>query len=47
MFFIFGGKLMVDRLNANQNVLNWVIGGIFAITALIQLWRISKKKKAY
>lgn len=43
--FIFGGKLMVDRLNANQNILNWVIGGVFAITALIQLWRIGKKKK--
>jgi len=43
--FIFGGKLMVDRLNANQNILNWVIGGIFAITALIQSWRILKKKK--
>ncbi|MBS1608217.1 MAG: LysE family transporter [Bacteroidetes bacterium] len=42
--FIFGGKLMVDRLNANQNILNWVIGGIFAITALIQLWRMMRKK---
>jgi threonine/homoserine/homoserine lactone efflux protein len=43
--FIFGGILMVDRLNANQHVLNWVIGGIFALTALIQLWKILVKKK--
>jgi threonine/homoserine/homoserine lactone efflux protein len=43
--FIFGGRLMVDKLNANQHVLNWVIGGIFAITALIQLWRMFKTKK--
>ena len=43
--FIFGGRLMVDRLNTNQNVLNWIIGSIFAVTALIQLWRILVKKK--
>jgi len=44
--FIFGGRLMVDRLNTNQHVLNWIIGGIFALTALIQLWRMFKKKPA-
>jgi threonine/homoserine/homoserine lactone efflux protein len=44
--FIFGGRLMVGKLNANQGVLSWIIGGIFAITALIQLWRIIKKKDA-
>jgi len=43
--FIFGGKLMVNELNANQHVLNWVIGGIFALTAFIQLWKILVKKK--
>lgn len=44
--FIFGGRLMVDSLNANQNVLNWVIGSIFTITAMIQAYRMffSKKK---
>ena len=42
--FIFGGKFLVDSLNAHQKQLNWVIGGIFAITALIQLWRMLKKK---
>lgn len=45
-FFIFGGKLMVDKLNANQSILNWVIGGIFAITALVQLWRMLRKKSS-
>ncbi|WP_315815820.1 hypothetical protein [Paraflavitalea speifideaquila] len=44
--FILGGHLMVDKLNANQNVLNWVIGGIFAITALIQGWRMWRHKDA-
>ncbi len=42
--FVFGGHLMVDRLNANQHVLNWVIGGIFALTALIQGWRMWRHK---
>lgn len=42
--FIFGGRLMVEKLNNNQNILNWVIGGIFALTAVIQLLRIIRKK---
>jgi threonine/homoserine/homoserine lactone efflux protein len=42
--FIFGGILIASKLANNQHVLNWVIGGIFAITAIIQLWRIFKKK---
>jgi threonine/homoserine/homoserine lactone efflux protein len=44
--FIFGGRLMVEKLNSNQDVLSWVIGGIFAITAIIQLWKIIQKKGA-
>lgn len=44
--FIFGGRLMVDRLNANQHVLNWIIGGIFAVTAVIQAWRMIKHTDA-
>ena len=45
--FIFGGRLMVDTLNTNQNVLNWVIGFVFVITAAILLWKIlAKKSKA-
>lgn len=42
--FIFGGKLIADKVSNNQNVLNWVIGAIFAITALIQLWKMFTKK---
>ncbi|MBK5273099.1 MAG: LysE family transporter [Bacteroidia bacterium] len=45
--FIFGGLLMVDTLNANQSILSWVIGGIFAFTALVQLWRIVRKKDSH
>jgi threonine/homoserine/homoserine lactone efflux protein len=44
--FIFGGRLLVDSLNANQSVVQWIIGGIFAVTALILLLKILRKKPA-
>ncbi len=44
--FIFGGKYMVEKLDANQNMMNWIIGGIFALTALILLIRILLHKDA-
>jgi len=42
--FIFGGRLIVEKLNANENVMQWIIGAIFAVTALIQLWRMLRHK---
>jgi threonine/homoserine/homoserine lactone efflux protein len=42
--FIFGGKLIADKINNNQHVLNWIIGGIFALTALIQVYKMWTKK---
>jgi len=42
--FIFGGRLLVDHLNASQHLLNWIIGGVFLFTALFQLYRIFRKK---
>ncbi|MEI9945087.1 MAG: LysE family transporter [Chitinophagaceae bacterium] len=44
--FIFGGLLIASKINDNQHILNWTIGGIFAITAIIQIWRMLKKKGA-
>ncbi len=44
--FIFGGKWLVEKMNANQNILNYVIGGIFALTAIIQLIKILTHKDA-
>jgi threonine/homoserine/homoserine lactone efflux protein len=43
--FIFGGRLLVTRLNNNQDILNWVIGGIFAVTALIMGWKMLRARK--
>lgn len=44
--FIFGGKWMVQRVANSQQYLNWIIGSIFAITALIQLIKILRHKDA-
>lgn len=44
--FIFGGQWIVDKLRANMNILNWIIGGIFALTAIIQLIKILRHKDA-
>jgi threonine/homoserine/homoserine lactone efflux protein len=43
-FFIFGGRFIVDKLNDNQKNLNWAIGAIFAVTAIIMLWKMLMKK---
>jgi threonine/homoserine/homoserine lactone efflux protein len=44
--FIFGGRLLIDYLNAGQKMLNWIIGIIFLITAIIQFLKIIFKKDA-
>ena len=41
--FAFGGTLLVDKLNANQNILNWVIGAILGITFFVQLYKMLSK----
>lgn len=43
--FIFGGRLIVDKLNARQDILNYVIGGIFAVTAIILLVKMLRQRK--
>ncbi|HEX5653087.1 MAG TPA: LysE family transporter [Chitinophagaceae bacterium] len=45
--FIFGGLLIAGRINNNQHILNWVIGGIFLVTAIFQAWKIIRKKDAH
>jgi threonine/homoserine/homoserine lactone efflux protein len=44
--FIFGGKLLVESLNTSQDIIQWVIGGIFLATAIIQLIKMLKNKDA-
>jgi threonine/homoserine/homoserine lactone efflux protein len=45
-FFIFGGKWMVSQIANSQQYLNWIIGSVFAITALIQFIKIIMHKDA-
>ncbi|MCP9749761.1 LysE family translocator [Ferruginibacter sp. HRS2-29] len=42
--FIFGGAWLVGRIANSQQYLNWIIGGIFAITAIIQLIKLLRHK---
>jgi hypothetical protein len=44
--FIFGGKWIVQRIANSGQYLNWVIGGIFAITAILQIIKMVTKKDA-
>ncbi len=43
--FIFGGKWLVSRIANSQLYLNWIIGVVFAITAMIMLYKILRPKK--
>ena len=42
--FIYGGNYIVQKLTSNQNILNWIIGTVLLITALIQFYKIQYKK---
>ena len=44
--FIFGGKMAVEKLDASQELLNFIIGCVFSVTAVLQVWKIVKKKDA-
>lgn len=44
--FIFGGRLVADKLQNNQSVLHYSIAGIFTLTALIQLCRMFVNRKS-
>lgn len=44
--FVLGGQFIVQRLNDNQQVINYVIASIFAITALVFLYKIVFNKGA-
>lgn len=44
--FIFGGKWITGRIHNSGQYINWVIGGIFTLTAFIQFYKILKHKGA-
>ncbi len=44
--FIFGGRLLVEQLNARQDIVQLFIGIIFLVTAIIQWLRMARHKDA-
>jgi len=42
--FILGGQVAADKLKNNHNIINWVVGSIFLLTAIIQSWKMLRKK---
>ena len=46
LLFIFGGKIIADKISNNRHILNWIVGGIFTITAIIQVIRMMRKTDA-
>ncbi len=43
--FIFGGKWLIGKIANGEHYINWIIGCIFLVTAIIQLVKILKGKK--
>jgi threonine/homoserine/homoserine lactone efflux protein len=44
--FIFGGRLFIHSMQMHQDIIDGVIGGIFALTAFIQLYKMLLGKDA-
>jgi threonine/homoserine/homoserine lactone efflux protein len=44
--FILGGQLLVSQFKTHHLWINWIIGSIFLVTALLQLWKMLVKKDA-
>lgn len=43
--FILGGRAVAQKMTNNQECINWVIGGLFLIAALVQLIKILKQQR--
>jgi threonine/homoserine/homoserine lactone efflux protein len=44
--FIFGGQFLYEKINGAQQYMHWFIGGVFTITAIIQLVKMLLHKDA-
>ena len=44
LLFIYGGNYLISTLKNHQDIINWTIGGILFITAIIQVYRTAKSK---
>jgi len=41
--FIYGGNYIIHQLLFNQTLINWIIGIVLLITAIVQVYKIRKK----
>lgn len=44
LLFVFGGRLIADKISNNQNIVYIAIGTVFTLTAAVQLWKVLHKK---
>jgi threonine/homoserine/homoserine lactone efflux protein len=44
LLFIFGGRLIADKISNNQAAVYYVIGAIFMITGVVQIWKMINRK---
>ena len=44
--FIFGGRFLYEKIHGAEKYMHWFIGSVFALTALIQLYKILRHKDA-
>lgn len=47
LIFIYGGKIAASSIHNSEAYLNWIIGGIFSLTACIHLFKILSGNKAF
>jgi threonine/homoserine/homoserine lactone efflux protein len=45
MVFIYGGAYLISTINRHQDLVNWVIGSILLLTAIIQIYRVKNRKE--
>ncbi|MFY7899150.1 MAG: hypothetical protein ACOVNY_03125 [Chitinophagaceae bacterium] len=43
LLYIYGGNYLITRKNVSNKKLNFIMGGIFFIAGLAQLWRMLHK----
>jgi threonine/homoserine/homoserine lactone efflux protein len=45
MVFIYGGIYLIGSIKTHQDIINWSIGGILLLTAIIQVYRLRNRKE--
>ena len=46
LIFIYGGNYFIGTINAHQDIINWIIGGILSVTAIMQIYRLKRPTKS-